>query len=299
MLLGAHVPSADPIAAATTRGAEVVQVFLSAPRSWRPPEPRGDVDRLRGSGLPLYAHTPYLVNLASGDPAVRARSAASVQATCAAAAAIGARGVVVHGGHVPVGEDPALGWASWRAMLERLETDVPVLIENTAGGKNAMARRVEQLARLWDAIDGVDAPVGCCLDTCHLHAGGEDDLLVALDRIRAIVGTIDLLHVNDSRDPAGSGRDRHANLGTGQIDPAVLVEVARRAGAPVIVETPGSAADQAADLAWLRTRLDAAPTARAAAVGLEAAATAGAAAVGVEAARASTARPGDPAGSAA
>jgi deoxyribonuclease IV len=255
MLLGAHVPSADPLAEAAARGAEVVQLFLSAPRSWRPPQPRHDAEQLRTSGLPLYLHTPYLVNVVSGDPAVRARSAASVQATCTAAAAIGAGGVVVHGGHVPVDEDPALGLARWRATLERLETDVPVLIENTAGGENAMARRVDQLGRLWDAIDGVDVPVGFCLDTCHLHAGGEDDLLAALDATREIVGSIDLLHVNDSRDPAGSGRDRHANLGDGRIDPAALVEVVRRAAAPVVVETPGRAPAQAADLAWLRERL--------------------------------------------
>jgi deoxyribonuclease IV len=101
----------------------------------------------------------------------------------------------------------------------------------------------------------VDVPLGFCLDTCHAHAAGEP-LEGAVERVRERVGRIDLVHCNDSKDPFGSGRDRHANLGTGEIDPDLLVETVRASGAPVvIVETPGDAEDHAADIAWLRERL--------------------------------------------
>ena len=93
---------------------------------------------------------------------------------------------------------------------------MPVLIENTAGGDNAMARRFDALARLWDAVGEFD--VGFCLDTCHAHAAGEE-LVDAVDRIKAITGRIDLVHLNDSRDAFGSGADRHANIGAGHDRP--------------------------------------------------------------------------------
>jgi deoxyribonuclease IV len=149
-----------------------------------------------------------------------------------------------------------VGYDNWRKTLERVETPVPVLIENTAGGDRAMARRLESLARLWDAFEGLPAnqQPGFCLDTCHAHAGGED-LLDLVDRVRAITGRIDLVHCNDSRDDFGSGRDRHANLGSGRIDPDLLVAVVAAADAPVVVETGGGAAGQGADLAFLRDRL--------------------------------------------
>ena len=113
---------------------------------------------------------------------------------------------------------------------------MPVLIENTAGGEHAMARRFDALARLWDAVAEFD--VGFCLDTCHAHAAGEE-LADVVDRIKAITGRIDLVHLNDSRDAFGSGADRHANVGQGTIDADVLVAVCAAAGAPVVVETPG------------------------------------------------------------
>jgi deoxyribonuclease IV len=157
---------------------------------------------------------------------------------------------------VLAGDDPQVGYDNWRKTLERVERPVPVLIENTAGGDRAMARRLESLARLWDAFEGLPAnqQPGFCLDTCHAHAGGED-LLDLVDRVRAITGRIDLVHCNDSRDDFGSGRDRHANLGSGRIDPDLLVAVVAAADAPVVVETGGGAAGQGADLAFLRDRL--------------------------------------------
>ena len=254
MLLGAHVPSADPVGEAAARGAEVVQVFLSAPQAWKPPVPRDDAATLRDAEVTIYVHAPYIINVATTNNRVRHPSRKALQQACDAAAAIGAAGVIVHGGHLPVGDDPTDGFANWRTALERLDTDVPVLIENTAGGQNAMARHVEVIARLWEAIADVDTPFGFCLDTCHLHAAGEP-LIAATERLRDLVGAIDLVHLNDSKDEAGSGRDRHANLGAGTIPADDLVEVVRLAGAPVVVETPGEAADHVADLAWLGDRL--------------------------------------------
>jgi deoxyribonuclease IV len=254
MRIGAHVPSEDPVAAAAERGAEVVQVFLSAPRSWRAPVPRADAEALRESGLPIYVHSPYLLNVASTNPKVRHPSRKSLQQTCDAAASIGALGVVVHGGHVP-GDDPTEeGFGHWRRTLEQLETEVPVLIENTAGGKDAMARSLEQIEQLWSTIDGVEAPYGFCLDTCHLHAAGVD-LVEGTRRLIELVGRIDLVHLNDSKDDFGSRRDRHENLGDGRIDAHELVEVVRLADADTVVETPGGAEAQAADVEWIRTRL--------------------------------------------
>jgi len=254
MLVGAHVPSADPNGEAELREADVVQVFLSAPQAWKPPKQRDDAEELRAGSLPIYVHAPYLVNVATTNPKVRHPSRKALQQTCDAAAAIGALGVVVHGGHLPAGEDPDEGVSNWRKALEGLDAEVPVLIENTAGGGNAMARHVDRFERLWEGLEGVDVSLGLCLDTCHLHAAGED-MVEGVARLSAITGGVDLVHLNDSRDDAGSGRDRHANLGDGTIDEHLLVEMVRAADAPLIVETPGGAEAQAADVAWIRARL--------------------------------------------
>ena len=161
----------------------------------------------------------------------------------------------MHGGHVGKGDDVAVGFDNWRKTFayaaEAGGLPLPVLIENTAGGDNACARRFDDLARLWDAVGEFGA--GFCLDTCHAHAGGED-LLDVVDRVKAITGRIDLIHANDSKDAFDSGRDRHDNLGNGKIDPELVVAAIRAAGAPVIVETPGGVEGQAADIALLRER---------------------------------------------
>jgi deoxyribonuclease IV len=174
----------------------------------------------------------------------------------AAAATVGAKGLIVHGGHVDRVEDVATGFDNWRKTFAYAAKDggfaTPVLIENTAGGDNAIARRLDAVARLWDAIGEYD--VGFCLDTCHAHAGGED-LLDLVDRVKSITGRIDLIHANDSKDPFNSGRDRHDNIGQGMIDPELVVAVVRAAGAPVVVETPGGVEGQAADIAFLRDRV--------------------------------------------
>jgi deoxyribonuclease-4 len=252
MLIGAHVPSVDPLQEAAARGAEAVQVFLSNPQSWKKPVPRSDAAALRSAALPLYVHAPYLINVASANNRVRIPSRTILADTLEAAALLGASGVVVHGGHVGDDEDATAGPERWRKALESVERRVPILLENTAGGGKALLREVWRLGPLWEAIGGLG--VGVCLDTCHAWAAGED-LGTLVERVCAFTGHIDLVHCNDSRDPAGSGRDRHANLGRGEIPAALLVEVVVAAGATVVVETPDGDGSQAADIAWLRERL--------------------------------------------
>lgn len=263
MIVGAHVEQDHPVAHALAGGFPIVQHFLGDPQSWKAPRIAhpGGAEGLRAeaeaSGVGLYVHAPYLVNVASTNNRVRIPSRKILQQQLDAAAAIGARGLIVHGGHVGAGDDPAEGFANWRKALDAVDATVPILIENTAGGENAMARTLERLEQLWAAIgpaSGFDN-VGFCLDTCHAHAAGLDlDGLV--ERVRAITGRIDLVHLNDSRDAAGSGADRHAALGHGQIDPDLLAQVVRDAGAPVILETPVSPVDHAGQIQWLVDRLN-------------------------------------------
>lgn len=256
MRIGAHVDSADPLAEATARKADLVQFFLTDPQSFAAPKPRADADRLRAARVGVYIHAPYLVNVATLNNRIRIPSRKLLLAHAKAAAALGARGLVVHGGHVTTVDELATGFDNWRKTFayaaESGGFPLPVLIENTAGGDNACARRFDTLARLWDVIG--DYEVGFCLDTCHAHAGGED-LLGIVDRVKSITGRIDLIHANNSRDAFDSGRDRHDNLGHGRIDPELVVAVVRAADAPAIVETPGGVAGQSADIAFLRGKL--------------------------------------------
>jgi deoxyribonuclease-4 len=217
--IGAHVDQTDPIAEAQARQAPLVQFFLGDPQGYKGPE----------------------VRFAGGAAALRA------------AAEIGAKGLIVHGGHVNKTDDPAKGFDNWRKAIEATDIKIPLLIENTAGGDNAMARHLDRIAGVWDAISHADGfeKVGFCLDTCHAGAGGIE-LPTAVEKVRSITGRIDLVHANDSRDAFDSGADRHANFGNGQLDEHDFAGVVREAGAPVICETPGGAAEHQADFAWLR-----------------------------------------------
>ncbi len=244
-LIGAHVDSADPLAHAAAVGAEAVQFFLGDPQGWKAPPPHPHADALRATELAVYVHAPYLVNVASTNNKIRIPSRKILAQHAAAAAAIGAKGLIVHGGHVTAKDDPGEGFENWRKTFERAPEGgfgLPILIENTAGGENAMARTFDRLGRLWDAVG--DFGPGFVLDTCHAWAAGED-LEGIVDRVRAVTGRVDLVHANSSRDAAGSGADRHANYDSGTIDPELVAAACRDAGCDVIVETPfdGIAAD--------------------------------------------------------
>lgn len=253
MIVGAHTPSRHPLQEAEERGAEAVQIFLSNPQSWKKPAPRPDAAELAAADIPIYVHAPYLINLCADNNRVRIPSRKILQDTCDAAATVGAAGVVVHGGHVTGDGEVSQGYIRWRKALDQVDSQVPILIENTAGGDKAVARRIEELRGLWEEIG--DYGVGFVLDTCHAWAGGEPmDGLV--ERVMEATGRIDLIHLNDSRDPFDSRRDRHANLGQGEMRPSELAAVVAGVGCPIIVETPGDAPVQAADLAWTRRVLE-------------------------------------------
>lgn len=247
MKIGAHLSNRQPLADAHAIGADLIQMFLSSPQSWRKPLPRSDAEELRSSSMPVYVHAPYLVNVVAGESRIRIPSRRILAETCEAAAAIGAAGVVVHGGHATGGGSLLEATGRWRKALVQLDTEVPVLIENTASGERAAARRLEDVRRLWEEVGDLD--VGFVLDTCHAWAGGEP-LEGLVERVMAVTGRIDLVHANNSRDSFDSRRDRHANLKTGEIPPDLLAEVVRDAGAPVVVETPSEG--QEADIVWLR-----------------------------------------------
>jgi deoxyribonuclease IV len=253
MRIGAHVESSDPLAAAADRDAEVIQFFLTDPQSYAAPKPRPDADVLRAATVDIYIHSPYRLNVATTNNRIRIPSRKLLMQHAVAAAEIGAKGLIVHGGHVDEG-DLSAGFENWRKTFDYAKKDggfpLPILIENTAGGDNACARRFDALAKLWDAIGEYGA--GFCLDTCHAHAGGEE-LEGVVDRVKAITGRIDLVHANDSRDTFDSGADRHDNIGKGHIDPDLIVAVIRASGAPAVVETP--AKGQADDIALLRAAL--------------------------------------------
>jgi deoxyribonuclease IV len=249
MRVGAHTPSARPLAEAEARNADLVQIFLSNPQGWKKPSPREDADELRNAPIPVYVHAPYLINVCADNNRVRIPSRKILQDTCDAASEIGAEAVIVHGGHVTGDGPQEEGIERWRKALDALDTETTVLIENTAGGDKAVARRVEWIKRLWEEIGSYG--VGFVLDTCHSWAGGEpfDDLV---ESVMDATGRIDLVHANDSKDPFDSRRDRHQNLGKGEIPESDLAATIATAGAPVVVETPGGAAEQGADIEWVR-----------------------------------------------
>src|SRR5438105_4367993 len=263
--IGAHFHVDNPLDEAAARGADAAQFFLGDPQGWKGPViPGGDPSAIRdafaAAGVDIYIHAPYVINGATDNNRIRIPSRKLLDQQLRAAASIGAKALIVHGGHVTAGVDAADGLENWRKAVQRIERPLPMLIENTAGGDGAMARSLDAIGRLWEAVAGAagddGGDIGFCLDTCHASSAGIE-LGDVVDRIKAITGRIDLVHCNNSRDEFGSGRDRHANIASGMIDPALLLGVVRAAGAPVICETPDSDGGLAADISWLKQHLPA------------------------------------------
>jgi deoxyribonuclease-4 len=266
--IGAHISVAGGLSKALPRavavGTEVLQIFVANPRGWAAPapDPAGDAAFAATCHLPVFVHAPYLINFGSPSAETLARSTEALHFSLQRGAAIGAVGVVMHAGSSVFGDRRDHAIAQVREHLLPVLDSVPggprVLIEPTAGGGGALASDASSLGVYLDAL-GADERVGVCLDTCHMHAAGHD--LSTAKSFRAALnaygratgpGRIGLIHVNDSRDPAGSKRDRHEAIGHGTIGAdafSALFTTPASRRVPMVVET--SDTQHAADIATL------------------------------------------------
>ncbi|PZG38992.1 endonuclease IV [Spongiactinospora gelatinilytica] len=268
--IGGHVMVAGGLATgglayAAGIGAEMIQVFVSNPRGWAltPGVPAEDA-RLRESGTPTFVHACYLVNLGSPNPDTLTKSVASVRHALTRAAAIGARGVVVHtGSAVSRSREEALLQVREHLLplLDEIPDDGPdLLLEPMAGQGRMLCATVQDLGPYLAALD-FHPRAGVCLDTCHAFAAGHDlaapgGVRETFDALHAIApGRLKLIHANDSKDPVGSNRDHHENIGAGHIGAEAFGEIMRHpvaAGVPLCVETPGKAVKHREDIELLK-----------------------------------------------
>jgi deoxyribonuclease-4 len=258
--LGAHVSTSGGIHTAIDRieamDGDAVQIFTQSPRTWRPTnhDPANFErfkERRAEAGIGgVVCHALYLINLASPKDELYGKSVASLQNTMDVACAIEADGVVFHvGSHQGAGFEAALERVvpALRSTLERCSETTWLLIENTAGAGDTIGRSIEELAALYEALERHER-LGICLDSCHLYASGYDvtkrkeldsvlaevDASIGLDRLR-------VLHVNDSKAPLGSNRDRHDNIGAGLLgeDLGVFLSHPKLQRLPALLEVPG------------------------------------------------------------
>jgi deoxyribonuclease-4 len=260
MLIGAHVSPAGGLAKAVERGvdrgAEAIQIFNQSPRMWKPTAYREDdfaAFREAMSASPVKAvliHAVYLLNCASEDKEIRAKSLTSLTHSLRVGAGIGAAGVVLHPGSAlkgHVGEALARAGKTIAAALKDSE-GCELHLENTAGAGGTLGRSFEELAALLDGAGG-GPRLGVCLDSCHLLASGYDISTPAgVDGVlrhahRALgKGRIRSLHLNDSKTGLGSNRDRHANVGAGELGEqgcAAFLSAPGLQRLPCVLETPG------------------------------------------------------------
>ncbi len=272
--IGAHAPAAGGLATASLRyaaavGAEAIQVFVTNPRAWAaapgaPQQASALRERVEATGLPVFVHAPYLVNLGSPDPVTWQRSVSMVGHCLRRGADIGARGVVVHAGSA-VTADRDAGLKRVREALLPLLDALPghgpdLLIEPMAGRGGMLCARIGDIGPYLTALDWHPRAL-LCLDTCHLFAAGHDltadgGITAALAELAHVAGgRLRLVHANDAMDGCGSRRDRHQNIGAGTIGLGPFWELLHHpatAGVAFIVETPGGERGQRSDVTRLR-----------------------------------------------
>jgi deoxyribonuclease-4 len=256
---------------AKAMGAEAIQVHPTPPGFWG--SPKLDENRIatfkeaaaKYGRPPFYFHAVYLINLAGDDGTLRQRSESTLAGYLKAADELGVDGVIFHtGSHKGGGFEARLPQITehLRHVLERADPKTArLLIENNAGLGGCVGARFEEIAQMLKALDD-DPRVGVCFDTCHAFASGYDertpaDVTKTVDELDKVIGLkrVEVIHCNDSVTGLGSNRDRHANIGTGQIGEGgfrALLHEKRFAKLPFILEVPGAGdgpdADQVATL---------------------------------------------------
>jgi deoxyribonuclease-4 len=260
-ILGAHVDSSGGLQLAFERaaamGADAIQVHPTPPGFWGSPkldEQRIETFKAAAEAAgrpPFYFHAVYLINLAGDDDTLRARSESTLTGYLRAADELGINGVIFHAGsHKGAGFEarlPTMREHLVRTMERADPKTARLLIENNAGAGGCVGARFEEVRALLDAVD--DQRAGACFDTCHAFASGYDlrtpeDATSTIDELDRVVGLdrIDAIHCNDSQAGLGSNRDRHANIGTGEIGEVgfrALLHHPRLAAKPFILEVPG------------------------------------------------------------
>jgi deoxyribonuclease IV len=260
MFIGAHVSTAGGLYKAVERGSErgceSIQIFNQSPRMWRPTKYGEDdfaafrqlMDASRVERVII--HAVYLINTATKDKELRKKSQAALTHALWIGDGIGASGVVLHPGST-LGDPlkPALKRAAKVIDASLKETDhCKLLLEQTAGHNGLIGRNFEETAELIE-LSGGGERLGLCLDSCHLFVQGyditdEEHLAAVLDEAdeKVGIGRLGAVHVNDAAAPLGSCRDRHANIGTGEMGRkglAAFLSEPRFEGLPATLETPG------------------------------------------------------------
>ncbi|MYZ38955.1 deoxyribonuclease IV [Streptomyces sp. SID4917] len=279
--VGSHVPVAGGLAAtglayARELDAETVQVFVANPRGWATPNgnPAQD-ERFRAEcaaeGITAYVHAPYLINFGSHTEATAEQSVASLRHSLRRGREIGALGVVVHTGSATGGRSREVALAQVRErmlpLLDELthDDDPFLLLESTAGQGFSICSRTWDFGPYFEALDS-HPKLGICLDTCHVFAAGHDlagphGMRQTLDLLVDTVGEgrLKLIHANDSKDVVGAHKDRHVNIGAGQIGEEPFGELFSHPATenvPLVIETPGGKEGQAADIRLLKKLRD-------------------------------------------
>jgi deoxyribonuclease IV len=273
--LGAHTPTSGgmakrSIAYAQEVNAEAIQVFASNPRGWAMPDANVEADKLfRDKALELdietYVHAPFLINLGSPTVATYENSVASTAYSLRRAREIGSKGVVVHTGSAVDADYVDKAWKQIKKgmmpVLNKLKDEDPwLLLEPTAGQGQSLVKKLDDLLHYFEALEW-HPKVGVCLDTCHVFAAGHDiakkgGMTETLDLLVKLVGIerIKLIHTNDSMDVCGALKDRHQNLGDGEIGLKAFEELLAHPvaqNAPLILETPGMEEKHGEEIALL------------------------------------------------
>jgi deoxyribonuclease-4 len=256
---------------ALTTQAEAIQVFASNPRGWAMPESNSETDsafRARAEELDIltFVHAPFLINLGSPTVATYENSVASTAYSLKRARDIGALGTVIHTGSAVDETHVPKAWKQIKKgvmpVLNRLKEDDPwLLLEPTAGQGQSLVKKLDDLIKYFDALEW-HPKLGVCLDTCHVFAAGHDiskkgGMTEALDLLVSLVGIerIKLIHTNDSMDVCGALKDRHQNLGIGEIGLKPFEELIAHPAtrnAPLILETPGAEPEHGSEIALLK-----------------------------------------------
>jgi deoxyribonuclease-4 len=278
--IGAHVPTSGGMAKraieyAKTIKAEAIQVFASNPRGWAMPETNHEADQAfieKANELEIetYVHAPFLINLGSPTEGTYKNSLASTKYSLKRGREIKAKGVVIHTGSAVDEGNIKKAWKQihegMMPILNELDDQDPwLLLEPTAGQGQSLVKRLEDLNNYFEALEW-HPKVGICLDTCHVFAAGHDikskgGMSATIDLLVEVAGAerIQLIHANDSMDVLGSLKDRHQNLGDGEIGSKPFAELLAHPAivdAPLILETPGEELEHGREVAMLMKMRD-------------------------------------------